>query len=818
MLQNPILTGFHADPCICRKGDDYYIAVSSFEWFPGIPIYHSRDMKHWELYTHALTDERTCNLKGLPSAKGIWAPCLTYCEEDGLFYVVYGIMHSMNARYFDIDNYLITARDIRGPWSEPVYLHSSGFDASLFHDRDGRKWLVALDWETRTGYEKPGQICIVEYDPKARRIKGLPQRIWRGGTDRGCLEAPHLTRHGDYYYLMCAEGGTGYYHAVTMARSLHPLGPYEGDPANPILTAVPENRNERADVDHLKPHFYNPASYLQKCGHASYVETALGETYLVHLCARPFTPELRCTLGRETGIQKMKWTENGWLHLASGGNMAEPFVEESRLPDWLPSPVPDRDDFDSPALGIAYYAPRIDPHSFCDLTARPGWLRMRGQESGCSVHKVSLLARKLKSVHSEVMTCLEFDPEVYQQSAGLILYYDNMNFAYLRKYYSNTLQGPALSVLRIRNGEREEYERIPAGKGPVWMRLLIEGRQSVFSYSADGKVWHSIGPAFDTSEFSDEYSQYGEFTGCFVGITCADRMLHQKCADFDFFLYRDLKPDLLPDSDSRGTEAHSMLEQNQKIREKVQSLTADFQENERSHNSYLQEQREQECIRTGNLDGLLKTFGELEIDKVGTVSKDAIRNMKDIAIVVIGLSARSAIEGGVPSEMAFSMCDVFIQQVEAQKEWEKIGILLRNVQVEYCLTVQTFRHSQTKNHIVIRCRELIMKRIATKLTVQELAAAMHIHPDYLSQLFSREEGLTLSEYISREKAHAVRNELLFTRKSYDDIAASLSFSSQSHMGKVFKKWTGMTPGQYRTLYGESKKNDREKFQKENKEL
>ena len=149
LIKNPILTGFHADPCICRRGDDYYLAVSSFEWFPGIPVYHSRDMKHWELCTHVLTDERTLDLKRLPSAKGIWAPCLTYCEEEGLFYVVYGIMNSMNARYFDIDNYLITAPDITGPWSEPVYLHSAGFDASLLHDDDGRKWLVSLDWPSR---------------------------------------------------------------------------------------------------------------------------------------------------------------------------------------------------------------------------------------------------------------------------------------------------------------------------------------------------------------------------------------------------------------------------------------------------------------------------------------------------------------------------------------------------------------------------------------------------------------------------------------------------------------------------------------------
>ena len=803
-LKNPILPGFHADPCICRKGEDYYIAVSGFEWFPGIPVYHSRDMKHWELYTHVLTDEKTCELKGLPSAEGIRAPCLTYCREDGLFYVVYGVVHSADARYFDSDNYLITARDIRGPWSEPVYLHSAGFDASLFHDRDGRKWVAAVDWETREGYEKPGQVCIVEYDPRARRVKGIPRRIWRGGTDRGCLEAPRLSRRGEYCYLMCAEGGTGYYHCVTMARAKDPLGPYEGDPANPIVTAVPENRDERASADHLKPHYFNPAGYLQKCGCGSYAETSLGETYLVHVCARPFTPELRCTLGRETAIQKMKWTEDGWLRLSSGGKMAETFVEGSKLEDWTPNEIPDLDDFDGGRLGIQYYAPRIDPRSFCDPAARPGWLRMRGQESLCSLHRVSLLARKLRSVHAEIETCMEFEPEAYRQSAGLVLYYDNMNFAYLRKYRSDTLKGPALAVRRIKNGEKNDCEPVPAGNGPVWMRLKIEGRRSFFSYSFDGRQWQPIGPVFDTGEFSDEYSRFGGFTGCFVGLTCDDGMLRQKCADFDFFSCRDLLPELFPAADIGGTDTQLMTKQNREIRKKVQSLTADLQESERSHNSYLQEQREQECIRTGNLDGLMKTFDELEMDKVGKVSRDAVRNLKDIAIVVIGISSRSAIRGGVPSEAAFSMSDVYIQQIEAQTEWMKIGQLLRNVQVEFCLAVRRYHHAQTNNQTVIRCRELITKCIAAKLTVKDLARAMNINPEYLSQLFSKEEGLPLSEYISKEKVLAAAQELIFSGRSYDDIAASLSFSSQSHMGKVFKKWTGMTPRQYRKLYGEKK--------------
>ena len=540
MIHNPILPGFNPDPCICRKGNDFYLAVSSFEWFPGVPVYHSRDLKHWELFTHILTDDEQVNLKNLPSSKGIWAPCLTYCEPEDRFYLVYGVMHSTNARYFDVDNYLISAGDIRGPWTAPVYLHSAGFDASLFHDDDGRKYLVSLNWETRQNYEKPGSICLVEYDPKNRTILGYPKRIWQGGTDRGCIEGPHLTKRGKYYYLMCAEGGTGYYHCVTMARSLHVDGPYEGDPENPILTSSTVNSYERGNTDHLKPEYYNPGSILQKSGHGSYVDLPDGETYLVHLCARPFVPELRCTLGRETAIQKMQWTEDGWLRMACGDRLARTEVPEPALPDAPLPQSPDFDDFDSPELGNFYYSPRIMPESFTDLKSRPGFLRMRGQEARTSLNRVSILARKLTSVHARITTKMEFHPEIPQHSAGLILYYDNMNYLNLRKYRSETLGCDALLVIRMENGVRTEYldERTPVNEdGFVWMRLTLDGRSCRFSWSPDGEKYRDIGPEFDLSCFSDEYCKYGEFTGTMVGLTCSDRYRHEKYADFDFLEY-----------------------------------------------------------------------------------------------------------------------------------------------------------------------------------------------------------------------------------------------------------------------------------------
>ncbi|MBH7335026.1 glycoside hydrolase family 43 protein [Clostridioides difficile] len=539
MIKNPILPGFNPDPCICRKGDDYYLVVSSFEWFPGIPVYHSKDLKNWELYTHILTDETKIDLKKLPSSKGIWAPCLTYCEEEDLFYIVYGIMNSMNARYFDVDNYLITSKDIKGEWSEPVYLHSSGFDASIFHDDDGKKWIASLDWETREGYEKPGVICLVEYCTKKKEIVGYPKRIWSGGTDRGCIEAPHITKRGDYYYIMCTEGGTGYGHSVTMGRAKNIWGPYEKDSMNPIVTSIPGDFYERHDPDHLKPKYYNPESKLQKSGHGSYIETTSGEVYLVHLTSRPFVPELRCTLGRETAIQKMKWTKDNWLRMEDESNLAKEYVSESKLEEHLVSSIPSFDDFDSNELGLQYYAPRISPLSFADVKSRPGYVRIRGQESRTSLNKVSILARKLTSVYARITTKMEFYPEVHQHSAGLIMYYDNMNYINLRKYYSETLGQSALSIIHLENGEKTEFlnTRIPIKDIPIYLRLYIQGRKSYFEWSYDEKNYQRIGKVFDTTKFSDEYCKYGEFTGTFIGLTCADRVKHKHYADFDFFEY-----------------------------------------------------------------------------------------------------------------------------------------------------------------------------------------------------------------------------------------------------------------------------------------
>ena len=306
-IRNPILPGFNPDPSIVRVGDDYYIATSTFEWFPGVQIHHSRDLVHWRLLTRPLNRASQLNMLGDPDSCGVWAPCLSYA--DGLFWLIYTdvkrygrttVGGASGASLRDFHNYLVTSPRIDGDWSDPIYLNSSGFDPSLFHDEDGRKYLVNMLWDHRPGNNRFAGIVLQEYSAKERKLVGERINIFKG-TPLGFTEAPHLYKRNGWYYLLTAEGGTGWGHAVTMARSRKITGPYELHPDTYILSA-----RHRPDVE------------LQRAGHADLVETQNGETYMVYLCGRPLRNRGRCTLGRETAIQKMIWGKDDWLRTLDG--------------------------------------------------------------------------------------------------------------------------------------------------------------------------------------------------------------------------------------------------------------------------------------------------------------------------------------------------------------------------------------------------------------------------------------------------------------------------------------------------------------------
>ncbi|MCI1858349.1 MAG: glycoside hydrolase family 43 protein [Sporolactobacillus sp.] len=539
IIQNPILPGFTPDPVILRDGKDYYIATSTFHWFPGIQIFHSLDLAHWRLKSYVVKDPDFLQLKGTETPAGIWAPDLSYDPNTGRYWIVMCQMHNMNGNLFDQDNYAMWANSIKGPWSKPIYLNSIGFDCSLFHDDDGRHWIVTLEWDTRKGYQHPGAVVLEEFDPAAEKLVGPTKRITRGGTDRGCLEAPHLYKHNGWYYLMTAEGGTGYGHGVVVQRSKHIDGPYESDPQNPIITSTPYRFFRRNDPDSLRIDLYNPKAPLQKCGHGSLVHTHTDEWYIVHLSARPLPGTTNCTLGRETSIQKVEWTNDGWLRMKAGGTLAQPFTEAmSGVPlTEAPQAVGLNDDFNGKDIDIhliSPYGPRTN--SWFSLTHRPGWARISGRQSFFSRFDVSLLAARIESFKATVETSLEFHPVHYSQSAGLVLYYDDSNWLFARLYHSETLGTTALSIMKGEKGQKDEYvlDRVAISDGKAIIKAVIDYGTVQFYWHRPGeKDWDLLGERIDIQYMSDE--QAGGFTGLMGGIGAWDAYRRQSYADFDYF-------------------------------------------------------------------------------------------------------------------------------------------------------------------------------------------------------------------------------------------------------------------------------------------
>ncbi len=537
VYQNPIITGFSPDASICRCGDDYYIATSSFEWFPGVPVYHSKDLVNWTLKTYIVSDPNFLNMQYIESAKGIWAPCLRYDETEKLFTLCYNVMHSMNARFFDVDNFVMTAESIEGPWSKPIFLHSAGFDGSMFRDDDGRKWFVSMEWETRDGWHKPGVVSLCEYDDVNQCVIDKPKRISSGATKRGCIEGPHLYKREGWYYLMCAEGGTGYGHAVTMARSRDLYGPYEPDPKGPILTTC-DDFDEMNNDESRKLHRYNPDSILQKAGHGSYVETPEGEVYLVYHVGRPLLPELCCTLGRECCIQKMEWTQDGWLRKAG--------LEDNRatvdivLPNLPLGTTPSKSvayDLSKNQIPLDFFSPRIMPSTFASVQEQK--FVLQGKESLSSCHAASYLGRKLTGLHDSFEARVDFTPEVYQHYAGVCIYYDQMDYLLLRKTWSDEHQAEILDVLKVENGVRIEFPHsvIIAPKGAITMKVAVEGLTVRMYWRTDDGIFAQIGDDVPTFHYSDEYCKAGEFTGTTVGLYCVDALLHRQVARFDHVAY-----------------------------------------------------------------------------------------------------------------------------------------------------------------------------------------------------------------------------------------------------------------------------------------
>ena len=540
-IANPILRGFNPDPSIVRVGDDYYIATSTFEWYPGVQIHHSRDLVNWRLLTRPLRRASQLNMLGDPDSCGIWAPCLTHA--DGVFYLIYTDVKrygrtttagASGASLRDFHNYLVTCPSIDGDWSDPVYLNSSGFDPSLFHDDDGRKYLVNMLWDHRPGQNRFAGIVRQEYSVERGALVGDRRNIF-AGTALGFTEAPHIYKRNGYYYLLTAEGGTGWGHAVTMARSRTLDGPYELHPDVYILSAR-----------------HRPDSLLQRAGHADLVETQTGETYMVYLCGRPLRNRGRCVLGRETAIQPMAWGNDGWLRTIDGSGLPTLEAPAPQLTPHVFPTEPARDDFDDGRLPIAFQWLRSPwPGELFSLTARPSHLRLYGRETLGSLFRQALVARRQQSQCYSASTKVECEPQHFQQMAGLVCYYNSSKFHYL--YVSrdevNGKHVRVMSALPDAVTSDAFTPPIPIAEGvPIELRVEVDFERLHFAYRIAGGDWQWLPQQFDASVLSDEATAPGlpNFTGAFVGVACQDLSGAALHADVDYFEYveREFSADL----------------------------------------------------------------------------------------------------------------------------------------------------------------------------------------------------------------------------------------------------------------------------------
>lgn len=533
MIQNPILKGFNPDPSILRVGDDYYIAVSTFDWLPGVVIHHSKDLKNWHQVARPLNRTELIDLKGNPNSGGVWAPQLSYA--DGKFWLIYSDVKVVNGPWKDVTNYLTTCETIDGEWTKPVIMNQSGFDPSLFHDDDGRKWFVNMIWDHRVGHHSFEGIALQEYDPSQEKLVGEIKNIFKG-TNVKLVEAPHLYKKNGYYYLLTAEGGTIFNHQETVARSRQIDGPYEVHPDNPLISS-----------------FYHPEIKLQRAGHGSLVETQAGEWYLAHLMSRPLPNETESILqdrgysplGRETSIQKVEW-KNDWPYLVDGNYPKE----EVEMPDleevkW-PADYPIVDEFDETTLNHQWNTLRIHfDEQMGSLTERPGHLRLYGAGSFHNPFSQALIARRWQSLNFEAETKVAANPISFQQQAGLVAYYNTNNWTSIHLTWDPEL-GRVIDLLAC---DRRELSRpirqaikVPEANEGVYFRLNVNQAEYYYSYSLDGESWEKIDVTFDSRQLSDEYisqKEGGFFTGAFVGINCIDTSGRKLVADFDYFRYEE---------------------------------------------------------------------------------------------------------------------------------------------------------------------------------------------------------------------------------------------------------------------------------------
>lgn len=498
---NPVIKGFNPDPSICRVDDDYYLVTSSFQYFPGVPLYHSKDLVNWEHIGHVLDRESQISLKEARSWGGIYAPTIRH--HDGKFYMITTNMSSKG-------NFIVTAEDPHGEWSDPIWVDMPGIDPSLFWDDDGRCYYTGAD----------GGAIFAEIDPDTGKLLSEPKRIWDGSGGRNA-EAPHLYKKDGWYYLVMAEGGTEFGHGVTIVRSRFVDGPYESAPHNPILTHVGRNAQS------------NP---IQCVGHGDLIQAHDGSWWIVALGVRT-----QCLfgqhhlLGRETFLAPVRWDEGAWPVVNGDGqlflSMDVPTLEQHPMApkktDWT---------FDEPLGPEWSYLrnPETERYVISD-----GKLSLYGSSISLDdyVGSTTFVCHRQEDHSFSALTSLELKNAKKGDRAGLSLYMD------IHAHYDIYLQkkgGRHYVTVCYHLGEVEHTEDFPVPSSKVWLKVSGDPYNYYLSWSKDGNTWNEVGKQMACYLSSE--TNWG-FTGIMIGLWAysprEDGIVNPSDfhADFDCFRY-----------------------------------------------------------------------------------------------------------------------------------------------------------------------------------------------------------------------------------------------------------------------------------------
>lgn len=507
---NPVLCGFKPDPSVVRVGDDYFLVNSTFQYFPAIVISKSKDLVHWKTIGHAVTDSEYLDLGNLLDSRGIWAPDISY--YNGVFYIFATLRLNENKPDGSPANpirrqMIVRSTNPEGPYSKPVFIDEDGIDPSHFIDDDGKHYMVLT----------PG-VSLIPLNDDCTEKTGDKIKIW-DGSGREATEGPHILKKDGFYYLITAEGGTGYGHCICSGRSRNLYGPYESNPYNPVMTQK------------------DPNALIQRAGHGKLVQTQKEEWWALYLCGRPIDGKY-CTLGRETALDPVEWTDDGWFKINKGKGPSE-VQSMPDLPLYDIQQETGFDDFNDDDLGLEWVFVRNPENTGWSLNEKKGFLRIKtGDHDLNSIYSRNVILRREKHHEYSAVAKLEFTPEFDNEQAGLVCYYDTRTYIKFCLFYDKGLK---IKIIENRGNNINIISEKKFNKNKiVYLKVKVNKLIRKFYFSYDNKEWIMAGIIKNVYFLSDEgYNDKKRFTGTLVGMYAYNGGSKQKNnADFDWFDYK----------------------------------------------------------------------------------------------------------------------------------------------------------------------------------------------------------------------------------------------------------------------------------------